>query len=125
MEHRLADLAELVGGRVEGDPDCTVQAVRTLEAAGPRDLSFLNHPRYREQALASQAGALLVSSALASGDFRRPLLIVEDTAYALSALLSRLHPPEAPEPGIHSTAEVVLGGVIGTLVTMILFQVLA
>jgi diacylglycerol kinase (ATP) len=29
------------------------------------------------------------------------------------------------ESGIHSTAEVVLGGVIGTLVTMILFQVLA
>jgi diacylglycerol kinase (ATP) len=29
------------------------------------------------------------------------------------------------EAGIHSTAEVVLGGVIGTLVTMILFQVLA
>ncbi|MGH2994965.1 MAG: diacylglycerol kinase [Gaiellaceae bacterium] len=29
------------------------------------------------------------------------------------------------ESGIHSTAEVVLGGVLGTLVTMILFQVLA
>jgi diacylglycerol kinase (ATP) len=29
------------------------------------------------------------------------------------------------ESGIHTTAEVVLGGVIGTLVTMILFQVLA
>jgi diacylglycerol kinase (ATP) len=29
------------------------------------------------------------------------------------------------ESGIHSTSEVVLGGVIGTLVTMILFQVLA
>lgn len=29
------------------------------------------------------------------------------------------------ESGIHSTAEVVLGGVIGTLVTMVLFQVLA
>ncbi|MFL6293646.1 MAG: UDP-3-O-(3-hydroxymyristoyl)glucosamine N-acyltransferase [Thermoanaerobaculia bacterium] len=104
MEHRLADLAELVGGRVEGDPDRAVEAVRTLEAAGPRDLSFLNHPRYREQALASQAGALLVGAALASGDFRRPLLIVDDTAYALSLLLNRLHAPEAPEPGIHPTA---------------------
>ncbi|HEX6861260.1 MAG TPA: LpxD N-terminal domain-containing protein, partial [Thermoanaerobaculia bacterium] len=81
MEHRLADLAELVGGRVEGDPGCTVEAVRTLETAGPRDLSFLNHARYREQALASKAGALLVGESLASGDFERPLLVVEDTAY--------------------------------------------
>jgi UDP-3-O-[3-hydroxymyristoyl] glucosamine N-acyltransferase len=104
VEHRLADLAELVGGRVEGDPDATVEAVRTLEAAGPRDLSFLNHPRYREQALASQAGALLVGESLVSGDFGRPLLIVDDTAYALSLLLNRLHAPEAPEPGVHPTA---------------------
>jgi UDP-3-O-[3-hydroxymyristoyl] glucosamine N-acyltransferase len=108
VEHRLADLAELVGGRVEGNPDCTVQAVRTLEAAGPRDLSFLNHARYREQALASKAGALLVAANLASGDFRdfgrRPLLVVDDTAYALSLLLNRLHAPEAPEPGVHPTA---------------------
>ncbi|HET9228276.1 MAG TPA: UDP-3-O-(3-hydroxymyristoyl)glucosamine N-acyltransferase [Thermoanaerobaculia bacterium] len=109
MEHRLADLADLVGGRVEGDPDHTVEAVRTLEAAGPRDLSFLNHPRYREQALASQAGALLVASSLASEDFGKPLLIVEDTAYALSVLLNRLHASEAPEPGIHPTAVIEPG----------------
>ena len=32
MTHRLADLAGLVGGRVEGDPDREVEAVRTLEA---------------------------------------------------------------------------------------------
>src|SRR5215210_6321220 len=104
VEHRLADLAELVGGRVEGDPDRAVEAVRTLEAAGPRDLSFLNHPRYREQALASQAGALLVSSSLVSQDLPRPLLVVDDPAYALALLLDRLHAPEAPEPGIHPTA---------------------
>lgn len=110
MEHRLADLAELVGGRVEGDPDRAVEAVRTLEAAGPRDLSFLNHPRYREQALASQAGALLVGASLLSvntDDLRgggRPLLVVDDPAYALALLLSRLHAPEAPEPGVHPTA---------------------
>jgi len=104
VDHRLADLAELVGGRVEGDPDCTVQAVRTLEAAGPRDLSFLNHARYREQALASKAGALLVSANLASGDLGRPLLIVDDTAYALSLLLNRLHASDAPAPGVHPTA---------------------
>ena len=104
MEHRLADLAELVGGRVEGDPDHAVEAVRTLEAAGPRDLSFLNHSRYREQALASQAGALLVGASFASGDFGRPLLVVDDTAYALSLLLNRMHAPEAPTAGVHPTA---------------------
>jgi UDP-3-O-[3-hydroxymyristoyl] glucosamine N-acyltransferase len=112
VAHRLAELAELVGGRVEGDPERGIEALRTLEAAGPGDLSFLNHARYRDQAVESRAGALLVGSGLVSGgtgmdDLRkdgRPLLVVDDTAYALALLLPRLHPAEAPEPGVHSTA---------------------
>jgi len=108
VTHRLADLAGLVGGRVEGDPEREVEAVRTLESAGPRDLAFLNHPRYRAQALASQAGALLVGQDLAAGlrdsDPPRDLLVVKDTAFALSRILSRLHAAAAPEPGVHSTA---------------------
>jgi UDP-3-O-[3-hydroxymyristoyl] glucosamine N-acyltransferase len=103
MAHRLADLAGLVGGRVEGDPDREVEAVRTLEAAGPRDLSFLNHSRYRAQALASQAGALLVGQDLAAG-LGGDLLVVQDTALALSRILTLLHAAEAPEPGVHPTA---------------------
>ena len=116
MAHRLADLAGLVGGRVDGDPDREVEAVRTLEAAGPRDLSFLNHPRYREQALASGAGALLVTEALAAGlrdgDPPHDLVIVKDTAFALSRILSLLHAAESPEPGIHPTAVVEPGATV-------------
>lgn len=109
MVHRLAELAELVGGQVEGDPERSIKAIRPLETAGPADLSFLNHARYREQAVASRAGALMVSAALASGDLRqneRSLLVVADPAYALARLLAVFHPAEAPEPGIHPTAVV-------------------
>jgi UDP-3-O-[3-hydroxymyristoyl] glucosamine N-acyltransferase len=116
VAYRLAELAELVGGRVEGDPDREVEAIRTLEAAGPRDLSFLNHPRYRAQAAASAAGALLVGRdvrdvrdvppELASGPDtpRRDLLVVDDPAFALARLLAHLTPQEGPEPGVHPTA---------------------
>lgn len=112
MEHRLADLAELVEGRVEGDPDRTIEAVRTLETAGPRDLSFLNHARYREQAIASGAGALMVGKGVDPEGLckdGRPLLVVDDTAFALSRLLGRLHASEAPVPGVHPTAVVEAG----------------
>jgi UDP-3-O-[3-hydroxymyristoyl] glucosamine N-acyltransferase len=110
VAYRLAELAELVGGRVEGDPDREVEAIRTLEAAGPRDLSFLNHPRYRAQAAASAAGALLVGRdvppELASGPHtpRRDLLVVDDPAFALARLLAHLTPQGGPEPGVHPTA---------------------
>jgi UDP-3-O-[3-hydroxymyristoyl] glucosamine N-acyltransferase len=107
VTRRLAELAELVGGTVEGDPERFIEGVRTLEAAGPHDLSFLNHPRYREQASASQAGALLVPRSLAglAGEVAgKDLLVVSDAAYALSRLIALFHEPEAREPGVHPTA---------------------
>jgi UDP-3-O-[3-hydroxymyristoyl] glucosamine N-acyltransferase len=114
VAYRLAELAELVGGRIEGNPDREVEAVRALDAAGPRDLSFLTHPRYRAQALASAAGALLVGRdfppELISSDAetpRRDLLVADDPTLALARLLERLAPSERPEAGVHSTA--VLG----------------
>lgn len=112
MAYRLAELAELVGGRIEGDPEHVVEAIRTLDAAGPRDLSFLTHPRYRAQALASAAGALLVGPdfppELRSGG--RHLLIAGEPPLALARLMERLGPAaEPPEPGVHPTAVVAPG----------------
>ncbi len=105
MGYRLADLAELVGGRVEGNPERAVEAVRSLESAGPRDLSFLKDPRYRGQAAASSAGALLVSPALAdAAALGRDLLIADDPSWALARLIAAFHPAESRAPGVHPTA---------------------
>lgn len=104
MGYRLAELAELVGGRVEGNPDRVVDAVRSLEAAGPRDLSFLKDPRYRGQAAASAAGALLVGPSLADASLGRDLVVADDPSYALARLLGALHPEERRPPGVHPTA---------------------
>jgi UDP-3-O-[3-hydroxymyristoyl] glucosamine N-acyltransferase len=101
---RLAELAELGGGRVEGDPDRAVEAIRTLEAAGPQDLSFLKDPRYRAQAESSRAGALLVGPALVDAVPGRDLLVVADPDYALARLVGVLHPPARREPGVHPSA---------------------
>ncbi|MDP9120294.1 MAG: UDP-3-O-(3-hydroxymyristoyl)glucosamine N-acyltransferase, partial [Acidobacteriota bacterium] len=64
MSYRLAELAERIGGRILGDPERVVSGVQALAAAGPDDLSFLTSSRYRAQAEASRAGALLVGPAL-------------------------------------------------------------
>lgn len=104
MGFRLAELAELVGGRVEGDPDRVVEAIRPLETAGPGDLSFLKDPRYRGQAAASAAGALLVAPSLADGALGRDLLVADDPSFALARLLAAFHPAERRPPGIHPSA---------------------
>jgi UDP-3-O-[3-hydroxymyristoyl] glucosamine N-acyltransferase len=116
VAYRLAELAAVAGGRVEGDPDRAVESIQTLEAAGPGDLSFLNHARYRQQAEASSAGALLVTPALATlagvartGREGRDLLLVDDPALALARLLALFHPRPALPPGVHPTAVVEEG----------------
>jgi UDP-3-O-[3-hydroxymyristoyl] glucosamine N-acyltransferase len=105
----LAELAERAGGRVIGEAAHEVTGVAGLADAGPGDLSFLTSPRYRREAEASRAGALLVGAgapgldALAAG---RPLLVADDPELARNRVLALFEPAEAPAPGVHPTAVV-------------------
>jgi UDP-3-O-[3-hydroxymyristoyl] glucosamine N-acyltransferase len=101
---RLGELAALVGGEVVGDPERRVEAVRPLDVAGPADLSFLTHPRYREQAEASRAGALLLAEDARGLASAADLLVCPDPYHALSRILDHVHPRPAVTPGIHPTA---------------------
>jgi UDP-3-O-[3-hydroxymyristoyl] glucosamine N-acyltransferase len=121
VAHRLAELAELVSGRVEGDPDRTVESIRALEAAGPGDLSFVTLARHRARALASSASALLVGEDVAAalahdrGERQGPgadLLVVADAGYALATLLAHFHPDPGHVAGIHPTAIVGEGAAV-------------
>ncbi|HVS15796.1 MAG TPA: UDP-3-O-(3-hydroxymyristoyl)glucosamine N-acyltransferase [Thermoanaerobaculia bacterium] len=103
---RLGELAALVGGEVAGDPERRVEAVRPLDVAGPADLSFLTHPRYREQAESSRAGALLVSAEARGLRTGADLLVCADPYHALSRILDHVHPRPPVTPGIHPTAVV-------------------
>jgi UDP-3-O-[3-hydroxymyristoyl] glucosamine N-acyltransferase len=110
---RLRDLAGHVAGRVEGDGELIVSAVRPLAEAAADHLSLWNHPRYRQEAEASGAGALLTTPALAaqlsarsapSDGAGRNLLLVDDVSFALSQVLALLHPEPARPPGVAPSA---------------------
>lgn len=59
----LGQLATENGAQIVGDPDLAVVGLAPLDQAGPGDLSFLSNPLYLPQALASAAGAVIVSPA--------------------------------------------------------------
>lgn len=107
MSIRLADLAESVGGSVRGDGDREIEAVNTLEEAGPADLSFLTNPRYRKAAIRSRAGAILVPPG--NEHLEQDLLIADQPYLALAKILSALHPAHRPDAGVHPTALVAPG----------------
>lgn len=104
MTYRLGELAELVGGTVEGDPELEIDGVAALDRAGPRQLSFLTNKSYLEAARSSEAGALLVPPDVA--ELSRNLLIAENPYLALAEILERLHPARRVEPGVDPTARI-------------------
>lgn len=121
---RLAELAERLGGRVEGDAERTVAGVANLRDAGPDDLSFLISPRYRREAEESRAGALLVGDRTVAPPLRealaaaRPLVVVDDPELARSLALGLFHPVERPAPGVHASAVVEDGAEIAADATV-------
>lgn len=112
-EVQLGDLAELVGGEVVGDCELSLTGVRSLEQAGPGDLSFVTRAAFRALAMESRAGALLVPPALVAEDggasLGRPLLVTKHPTLALARIIEHFHPTATPAAGVHPTAVVAKG----------------
>lgn len=107
----LADLARRLGARPEGDGDLVLEGVRPLAEAGPADLSFLHNPKYVAEARRSRAGAILVDDAgLLPG---RTVLVTPHPYLALARALALFHPSRRPPEGVHPSAVVDPGAVLG------------
>jgi UDP-3-O-[3-hydroxymyristoyl] glucosamine N-acyltransferase len=98
----LGELAERIGGEVEGDASRRVDGLATLEEAGPSQLSFLTNAKYRKAAETSRAGALLVAPE--SRIEGRDLLVAQEPYLALVGLLGLFHPASPVPPGISADA---------------------
>ena len=107
----LADLAERLGGRVQGDPGLRLRGVAPLAEATPEGLSFLANPRYLAEAGRSAAGAILAGEGTSLEG--RSLIVVPDPYLALARALEIFHPPERPRPGVSPAAHVPSSCAIG------------
>jgi UDP-3-O-[3-hydroxymyristoyl] glucosamine N-acyltransferase len=111
ISYTLGEIASRLGGTVRGDARRRVAGIKPLEEAGPEDLSFVAHPRYRRAASASRAAGLLSSGA---DDLPgRNLIVVENPYAALAAAMGLFFPPEHRPPGIDPTAVIGEGTSLG------------
>ncbi len=116
VEQLAAAITDASGGRlgaeITGDPATLVDAVAPLDVAGARALSFLSNPRYRNQAVASAAGALVLSPADAQALFPQGrssgAIVVCKAPYAWFALAAQQLAPSSASvrQGVHPTAVV-------------------
>lgn len=104
MSYRLAELADVVGGTVRGDGDVEIAGIRGLADAETGDITFLTHGRYRRQAAASRASAVVVGSD--DPELPQALLICPHPSLAVARLVGLFHPAVPHDPGVHPTAVV-------------------
>ncbi|MFQ6047914.1 MAG: UDP-3-O-(3-hydroxymyristoyl)glucosamine N-acyltransferase [Phycisphaerae bacterium] len=101
----LQQIAELVGGRLEGDPAKRICGVAGLEEAGPAQITWIVDQRYLPQLAASRAGAVIAPEHLAPPGM--PAVLVAQPSLALLKLLERFAPPTPrPPAGLDPTARV-------------------
>jgi UDP-3-O-[3-hydroxymyristoyl] glucosamine N-acyltransferase len=107
-------VADLVGGRLEGDGEVRLAGVAPLDRAGPDQLSFLISPRYLAAFRASRAGAALVWGPLAGeAGGPRTRIVVAEPAAALEAIARAFRPEPPPLAGVDATARLGPGVVLG------------
>jgi UDP-3-O-[3-hydroxymyristoyl] glucosamine N-acyltransferase len=112
----LEEAARISGAVVQGERNVVVRGVAPLAEAGHDQLGLLADRRYLSHLEESRAGALLVSTELTEhlpDREDRPRLVADDPHEALIPLLECFHPTPSPTPGIHPTAVVGPGVLLG------------
>lgn len=113
------EVADLIGGRMDGDPGVEVSGLAPIQQAGPGSLGFLADRRYLKFLPDTRAGTLLVSEALSGEAAGHPSRVVaEDAHAAMATLLEVFYPAWEIPPGIHATAVIAPSATLGEEITV-------
>jgi UDP-3-O-[3-hydroxymyristoyl] glucosamine N-acyltransferase len=97
-------LAQLVSGRLIGDPERRIVGLGDLRTAGPDRIGFVREARYHDLAKATRAGAVLTTEQLTTPASQ---ILVGDVDVAFAKVAAHFHPvPRATRHSIHPTAVV-------------------
>ena len=114
MEFSAQQIAEVINGRVDGNPEVKVHFVSKIEEGKKGTLSFLANPKYTKYIYSTEASVVIVNN-----DFepdRKPkttLIRVEDAYSAFAALLEFYNKAKLNKTGISDKASVAGSAKIG------------
>ena len=101
MKLKAQEVADLVGGVVDGDKESTITKLSKIESGDNKSLSFLGNPKYNEYIYKSEASIVIVNKDLELKKPVKPTLIrVEDPNIAFSLLLDHFNNQNISKTGI-------------------------
>ncbi len=98
MHITAAQLAHILNGTIEGDPDAVVSKPARIEEAQVGDLAFLDSPKYEPFAYTTRASVLLVSHQFQpTQPVFSTLIRVDDVRASLAVLLEKFQDMHSPD----------------------------
>ena len=105
MEFKAQQIAELIQGHVEGNPDATINTFAKIEEGKPGAISFLSNAKYTNYIYDTESSVVLVDEALVLDKPVKATLIRVKSAYEAVAKLLQLYESMKPKKvGISSLA---------------------
>ncbi|MBI3119463.1 MAG: UDP-3-O-(3-hydroxymyristoyl)glucosamine N-acyltransferase [Candidatus Hydrogenedentes bacterium] len=103
MNMTLGEIAKLVGGELQGDPDLRITGLNGLAEAQPGELSFVRGGKYLQLAASTRAAAVLMSQRPENCPAAVIVVPQPDLAFAQLLQYCEAHQTRHPQ-GIHPTA---------------------
>lgn len=107
MQVSAEQLAQLLGGTIEGDPDVTVNRPSKIEEGGAGSISFLGNMKYESYAYSTTASILLIPEDFTPARAVAPTLIrVPDVYASVAILLAHFGEQPTRQAGVSAHASV-------------------
>lgn len=87
MEFKAKEIAEILGGTVEGNPDTVVTTFARIESGKPGSICFFANPKYEHYVYECKASAIIVNNSFEPKQPVPATMIRVDNAYAAVATL--------------------------------------
>ena len=115
--YSLEELANHVGGVVQGDSGITISSVATLSGAQSHQISFLTNPKYKSQLKSTNAGAVIVHENVKESVIGAAL-IVDNPHVAFARIAQLFDTTPVVATGIADTAKVASSARVGSNVVL-------
>lgn len=114
MEFTAQQIADFLGGEIQGNPAVKVSDFSKIEEGKPGTLSFLSNPKYSQYIYDSQASIILVNKSFEpEREVQATLIRVNDAYQALATLLSLVDQAKPKKTGISPLAYISESAEIG------------
>jgi UDP-3-O-[3-hydroxymyristoyl] glucosamine N-acyltransferase len=114
MEFSASQIAAVIEGKVEGNPDVKISRLSKIEEGEPGTLSFLANPKYTPYIYTTRASIVIVNRDFSPEQEVSPTMIrVEDAYTAFAKLLELYNQVKNERKGISSLSFVAKSAVIG------------